>query len=643
MSAVWTFKEARPGDRARESQVEKFFNSDAVVDRAEAIVREGIQNSLDAGTESGAIRVRIAIGTWSADETTQRLRRYVEGFDGHINAETVRAKLAEIPSSGDSFRYLVFEDFGTSGLTGDPAVWWPEEHAPPNPFFNYFRAEGLSDKTGTSRGRHGVGRLVFMFASRVRSMFALTRRNEGERSSELLMGTSILRNHRVGNKPFLPDGLFGVPDEQQAGLSLPIRGQDGFITQFKRDFKISRHEETGLSVVVPWLDPEITTDQILRAVLTGYFLPILRRKLVVEVVELGRSERTVDADTLDRHIATLPRFGPAVALARASLDESDLIELPAPDRQNAPKWDASAIPEETQNLIREALDAGRAVATKVLMSVRPKGHPPADTHFKVFIQRDAEAGDGQIHFIREGIIISDVRPRRTAGVRALVVIDDKPLASFLGDAENPSHTQWQKDLVKDSYVYAPAHLEYVVQSVPAILAIVSQGQTKPDVSLLLDLFSVPAEEASATKKKKAESKKSGDETRDQEVELPKTLKRFHVDKLSNGFVVRNGDAGASRPHELSVRVAYGARRGSPFSKYNRADFKLGAAGVKYAVSGGSILEVGDNFLLIEIANDDFEVAVTGFDTGHRDLHVDVRVKESDLDTEQQEANDATPV
>jgi len=48
MSISWTFKEAGPGDRARESQVEKFFNSDAVANRANAIVREGIQNSLDA-------------------------------------------------------------------------------------------------------------------------------------------------------------------------------------------------------------------------------------------------------------------------------------------------------------------------------------------------------------------------------------------------------------------------------------------------------------------------------------------------------------------------------------------------------------------------------------------------------------------
>src|SRR5439155_24330506 len=118
------------------------------------------------------------------------------------------------PTPGESFRYLVFEDFGTSGLTGDPAQWWPDEHGEPNPFFNYFRAEGISDKHDGARGRHGVGRLVFMFASRVRSIFGLTRRKNGAGSEELLMGTTVLRNHWFGQKPYLPDGWFGVRDDE---------------------------------------------------------------------------------------------------------------------------------------------------------------------------------------------------------------------------------------------------------------------------------------------------------------------------------------------------------------------------------------------------------------------------------------------
>src|SRR3954452_4147987 len=112
MSYGWIFKEAGPGDRARESQVEKFFNADDVANRANAIVREGIQNSLDAAPDDVLVRVRIAIGVWSEQKQSERLAVYTAGLLEHFNAEAVRTKIANQPAAGDTFRYLVFEDFG---------------------------------------------------------------------------------------------------------------------------------------------------------------------------------------------------------------------------------------------------------------------------------------------------------------------------------------------------------------------------------------------------------------------------------------------------------------------------------------------------------------------------------------------------
>src|SRR5438045_3069470 len=101
MSLSWAFKEAGPGDRARESQVEKFFNSDAVANRANAIVREGIQNSLDAAPDDAVVRVRITLGGWSAAETPERLATYTKGFYEHFNVEAVQAKVANSPATDE--------------------------------------------------------------------------------------------------------------------------------------------------------------------------------------------------------------------------------------------------------------------------------------------------------------------------------------------------------------------------------------------------------------------------------------------------------------------------------------------------------------------------------------------------------------
>src|SRR6202021_1299624 len=131
-------------------------------------------------------------------------------------------------------------------------------------------------------------------------------------------------------------------------------------------------------------------------------------------------------------------------------------------------------PEDIRDQIHAKLEAGELIALRVPMQCRPKGKPAQDCQFDVFLQRDSSVSDGQIIFIREGIIITDVRPRRTSGIRALVVVDEGPLASFLGDSENPSHTRWEGETVKEKYTYAGRHIEYVVQSVPQTLDMESE-------------------------------------------------------------------------------------------------------------------------------------------------------------------------
>jgi hypothetical protein len=143
----WSFTPFRPGDRARESQVEKFFNSDAT-DRVKSVVREGIQNSLDAAVVDSAVNVRICIGKASAASVAN----YVGNLFDHLDAEGVRKKLSEIPEPGETVSFLTFEDFNTSGLLGDPYQWAPDADSH-NPFFNFFRGEGVSNKAGAQRGR----------------------------------------------------------------------------------------------------------------------------------------------------------------------------------------------------------------------------------------------------------------------------------------------------------------------------------------------------------------------------------------------------------------------------------------------------------------------------------------------------------
>jgi hypothetical protein len=629
MSFSWAFKEATPGDRARESQVEKFFSSDAVANRSNAIVREGIQNSLDAAPDDVVVRVRIRVGSWSSDLASKRLPVFESGFGGHLNAEGVNAKLPMAPKEGDEFRYLTFEDFGTSGLRGDPAAWWPDEHGKSEPFFNYFRAEGISGKTEGARGRHGVGRLVFMFASRARSMFGLTRRSGStDESEELLMGTSVLRNHRLNDVPFLPDGWFGVPDEKVKGLTLPIQ-DPAFIGAFKDAFGVSRASENGLSVIVPWLFDDVTTTELLHATIAGYYYPILSGQLIVEIVDESDSITTVDAHSIDSVVATCEKrfqdfIHPMISLARKSLATTDRIGLNQHKQTEAPRWDSSIAGEEVLAKIHEELELGELISIRVPIYVRQKGSSVASSFFDIHMIRDTSIGESQINFIREGIIISDVRPRRTSGVRALIVIEEGALATFLGDSENPSHTQWQKDIVKDKYVYAPGGIDFVTQSVPQLLALISQQQKKPDISLLLDLFSLPAE--SGVVRPNMDSKeKEGDKTKKEKLEIKKRKHPYSIERRGDGFVVRHGSLDLFQPFSFVARAAYAVRRGNAIGKYNQADFVFGKDGLKLESKGCTVKNVGPNWAIVHVDSAEFEFTVTGFDSSHRDIRADVKV------------------
>ena len=59
----WHFSSKRPSDKTRDPVAGEFFSSDAIKDAGEALVREAIQNSLDARVDrgTGSVKVRICL------------------------------------------------------------------------------------------------------------------------------------------------------------------------------------------------------------------------------------------------------------------------------------------------------------------------------------------------------------------------------------------------------------------------------------------------------------------------------------------------------------------------------------------------------------------------------------------------------
>jgi hypothetical protein len=230
-------------------------------------------------------------------------------------------------------------------------------------------------------------------------------------------------------------------------------------------------------------------------------------------------------------------------------------------------------------------------------------------------------------FVREGIIVSDAKGTPARGYRSLVVASDKPLADLLGDAENPSHTEWRQDTAnfKEKYKYGKAYLDFVRGSVRSIVRQLEQNAEDVAPDLLVDFFSLPEEPVETAPKRPApKPAKPGDEPEPEVVPPPARPRRYALNKVIGGFSVSRGAQAATTPAAIDVRVAYDVRNGNAFAKYDPDDFQLFQGDISWNADyrGLKLESYSANKIRWSVTDADFHVTIVGFDT-NRDLVVDV--------------------
>jgi hypothetical protein len=635
MSINWHFKKKLPGEKVRDPIQGEFFATEAIQGPAEALVREGLQNALDAKRPSAEpLRVRIFLAVGTDALSGSRVHEYFVGAWRHFRAE--RNGLRNAPSEGDVCPFLVFEDFETTGLQGN-VEQSDEELGTPNPFFYFFRAEGLTSKSEEDRGRWGVGKYVFPRSSRINSFFGITVRADDQR--HVMMGQAVLKHHKVGTDSYRPDGDFG--ELRQDGLVLPV-GDAALIRKFSEDFSVSRTtDQPGLSVVIPYIDPEITERALLQAIVRGYFYPILTGGVVATVATPARQTSIDDTNLIEK----AREFGesaaemiPLIQLAEwaAFRPAADFFVANEPPADRAPKWAPELIPAEITKAMGEKFRRNERLAVRVPVIVREGRETARRSFFTVFLARDGNES-GRPVFVREGLIISDVHALRARGVRSLVVVEDKPLATMLGDSENPAHTQWQKDSsnFKGKYERGPSWLGFVTKSVAEIVRLISEQEREEDPRLLIDVFSLPAapEEEPEPGPKPKPTPEPGPEVVPPILPQQPAPPKYRMELVPGGFAVSAGP-GIVVPTRMEILAAYDVRRGNPFNKYRKAaavgaaDFDVGRRPIQLEPPpvGAEVVACSGNRLEIVVREPNFRFSVVGFDQ-RRDVIARVNILE----------------
>ena len=222
---MWKFRKLTEGELERSPREAEFFNV-GDIDKAASVVREVVQNSLDASLPNNhPVRIRFFFSTHEKSNNDI----YYQDLVPHIQNSKL---LPTGYSAGSEVRFLTIEDFGTSGLDG-PIKRNQLATADGGNYYNFWWCEGKSQKTGHRLGRWGLGKTSFHVASTLRTFWGYTIRYDDKR--ELLLGKTLLKTHILDGDLYDYYGYYSGPGY------VPIEDA-AQIDAFRNKFAISRKD-----------------------------------------------------------------------------------------------------------------------------------------------------------------------------------------------------------------------------------------------------------------------------------------------------------------------------------------------------------------------------------------------------------------
>jgi hypothetical protein len=313
-------------------------------------------------------------------------------------------------------------------------------------------------------------------------------------------------------------------------------------------------------------------------------------------------------------------------LARWAIQQpkETLIRLKQPLPGKRPKLTEDLFDSGQLDSIRRGFADGRRLGFFIPVAVlKQSGGPIFHTGFAVFLERDAKLDKPEDYFIRQGITIPEVSSLKHKGIRAIVSISDSDLSAFLGDAENPAHTQWERNSkkFKRKYKLGPATLDFVKSSPRELVKILIQPKKGRDENLLKHIFSMPLEPVgNAEKPGKDKSDKENKPVGEMDIVELEPGSYLQLKAIKGGFRLSRRTKATQVPRYITLWIAYEVRSGNPFKKYTTFDFDVNREPILIKAEGVKLMLCKENTIQIEVVRSDFRVTVTGFDT-RRDLRV----------------------
>lgn len=607
----WNFTPQLPSQVETEvTQRDQFSNDELQL--SQTIVRESIQNSLDAGNDDDS---QITVTFRWLDKSNGLSSEFLEKlFDGQIN-HAEEAGLSVESVDFDDPRALVIEDFGTKGLTGSVDTKDDDN------FSDFWRRHGKSHKTGRSRGRWGLGKLVYSTTSQLGVFFGATIR-AGDPDLKV-MGQTVLNLRTVDGCEYPPHGFFADIEGDDPYTKIPVPLKDKQLTnQFIDQFSLERADRTGLSVIIPFPNRDFNQSSMIAVAIENYFYPIITGQLVLKFNDQCITKDNIRELALKYDSSGFNDAEPLFDFIEEvhAISAADLLEM-------KPSWSDDGVLKENDfdsddlEVIRESFVEGKLVALKLPITILSKNNVKKKTSFSVFIKRPVGLEKGRDLYVRGGLTLpgeSKFKERKAFGA---MIAEDEVICSFLGDAENPSHTQWiaSAEKLKKNYRAPEKIIKVIRQSVVQLYDMLAEVTDETQEDALRSFFWADDSEVTKPKKKKNKSPI--------QIPLPPQPKPkyFSINKIEEGFNVVSTESIDldELPQSIRIEVAYDVTRGNPWKKYSPLDFKLGTtSGIDVKVESGkaTLLSGRENLIRLKVSEAPFKLSVKGFDI-NRDLKI----------------------
>jgi hypothetical protein len=278
-----------------------------------SVVNEAVQNAVDnAAADSAPVTVRFTL----REVMKQDLAKWLDDtWQRHVGSPKSRKSrfvlfrrdgTDEIIPGGDHSKHavLLIEDYGTTGLRGDPAMQClsyesdqetPTKEASDNLLLWFLRAESMTRPRSGRGGSRGLGKKAHPLASEIATFFVVSTRH-GETPARVLAGQTNLITHvvdSVDHEGVVSYGKQSLLTTDDPWSWAPV-DDPSEISDFCATFGADRPEDkVGTSIVIPLPlskngdeGPAIDATTIKCVLLANWSMPLRQGKVVCEVVDM---------------------------------------------------------------------------------------------------------------------------------------------------------------------------------------------------------------------------------------------------------------------------------------------------------------------------------------------------------------------